>query len=431
VSEITGRVETAGSGAWHEVTAGDGRRLRVRFVIPGELVRVSEREDDPGHGDLLEVLEPSPHRRRAECRHFGPCGGCQLQHVTPAHQRSLRADRLRELLLGLDLGDAADELVVVDSTSPLAYRSRARFQAGTGPDGSRRLGFHATGGRRTVDVRECPLLTPELQAAWETLRRALTELAPSGLTGLEVTALPGSSDVLVMLNPRDRAPEPWPGIGEELIAQGAASGACVRLGKNDERPRRLGVAAALGRSPAGRPVAAPLGGFVQGNLPGADRLCDELVRLAEPEGRRVLELHAGAGLLSHALAEAGAEVGAFELDELSVAAAALLPPPSRGTLELRTGEAERAFEEHGHDAEVLVTDPPRSGLGNLAGKIAERGPERLVGIWCSLDGLERDLRVLAKAYAIGAVSLLDLFTQTRHCEVVVRFDRRMAASPGA
>ena len=57
-----------------------------RFVAPGERVLVRERADDPGYGDLLRVLEAHPGRREAPCPHFGPCGGCQLQHLAPSAQ---------------------------------------------------------------------------------------------------------------------------------------------------------------------------------------------------------------------------------------------------------------------------------------------------------------------------------------------------------
>ncbi len=423
MKEFEGLVEAAGTGAWQEVSTPHWRRLRVRFVIPGERVRVGRRDHDPGHADLLEVLEASPHRREPHCPHFGPCGGCQLQHVEVSFQLELRAERTRAALVAAGFPEAADSLRLVEAPAAFGYRSRARFQAAGGPGGPWQLGFHETGGSRTLDVSRCPILTPELQAAWQDLRQALVELEPTGLTGLEVTALPGSGSVLVTLNPRDRAPEPWPALGQQLIARGVATGVSAQLRRDDERPSLVGEPATLGRTPAGRPVATALGGFVQGNLGGADQLCDELVRLSEPAGLRVLELHAGAGLLSHALAEAGAEVRAFELDGASVEAARLLPPPSAGSLELREGDADRAFEAHAADSDLLVTDPSRSGLGDLAQVIAKSGPERLAGVWCSLDALERDLTVLRSSYRLSAVSLVDLFPQTRHCEVVALLER--------
>lgn len=423
MSESEGRVEAAGSGAWNEVTTPHRRKLRVRFVIPGELVRIARRDEDPGHADLLEVLEASPHRCEPACSLFGRCGGCQLQHVSASQQLEQRAERARETLRRCGQGSAAESLRLVEAPTPLGYRSRARFQVAGGAGEAWRLGFHEAGGSRTLDAPDCPLLSAELRAAWQALRPILTAANPRGLTGLELTALPDSPATLLFLNPRDRPPEPWPALGEELLASGVVSGVAVRPSRDDERPALLGDEAALGRTPAGRPVAVALGGFLQANLGGADRLCDELIRLAEPAGRRLLELHAGAGLLSHALASAGAELRAFEIDARSVAASHLLPAPPRGSLDLREADAGRAFEAHADDAEVLVTDPSRSGLGELAPAIAERGPARLVGVWCSLEGFERDLQRLGKAYRLSSASLVDLFPQTRHCELVARLDR--------
>jgi tRNA/tmRNA/rRNA uracil-C5-methylase (TrmA/RlmC/RlmD family) len=151
-------------------------------------------------------------------------------------------------------------------------------------------------------------------------------------------------------------------------------------------------------------MAAAAGGFVQGNLEGADMLVDSVVRLttAGTDGKskgRVLELFCGAGLLSWGLAEAGFNVIAVELHAASVEAARLLPPPptAEGSMELTAADAHKALSiAAARNVEVIVMDPPRCGLGDsFAAELRKYGPPALVGVWCDIGSFSKDLRSLA------------------------------------
>jgi 23S rRNA (uracil1939-C5)-methyltransferase len=65
---------------------GRDENQRVVFVpltIPGEKVKVTIVDDKKrfARGQLVEIIDPAPGRIVARCPHFGPCGGCQFQHI--------------------------------------------------------------------------------------------------------------------------------------------------------------------------------------------------------------------------------------------------------------------------------------------------------------------------------------------------------------
>src|SRR5438874_8549985 len=78
----------------------DGQAVFVPFTTTGDLVRarVTERRKGFLRAAIIDIVEPGPDRRPAPCPYFGPCGGCQLQHVTYPAQLAAKAGFVREAL---------------------------------------------------------------------------------------------------------------------------------------------------------------------------------------------------------------------------------------------------------------------------------------------------------------------------------------------
>ncbi len=415
--------------------------MRIDGVVPGELVLARERVGGKGWAELIELLEPSSARRDAPCIYAGRCGGCHWQHIEAARQSELRLARLRWLLVQAGIPEPQEKSEHLPSPQELAYRYRARFQIAARTREQDRasanedqpavkgdasievlFGFHGLGTRAVVDTAHCPLLAPELAQAHNHVRGVLAKLAIPGLNGLELTALPGARGALCVLNPRDRAPEDWPACGEHLLE--ACGDALVSVTAQPERgtdePLILGERSLLGRTPDGHPIAVAARGFLQANLAAADHLADAVTQLAEAApGVRILELFAGSALLGWRLAATGATVHSIESDALAVEAGQRLPAPPRGHLHLEGGDALSLRTATLCETDVLVADPPRSGLGGLAETLATRGPERFVLVACSMSSLVRDLKVLCTGhYQLRRLLTADLFPQTRHLETV-------------
>jgi len=78
----------------------DGFVVFVRGALPGESVRVRVGRVKAGYaeGDCLEVLRPSPDRIVPPCRHYGECGGCDLQHLSPPAQAEAKRRQVIAML---------------------------------------------------------------------------------------------------------------------------------------------------------------------------------------------------------------------------------------------------------------------------------------------------------------------------------------------
>src|SRR5215467_12154363 len=82
--------------------AADGP-IYVSYALPGEKIRARL----TGHrGEISEIISPSADRQAPACRHFGRCGGCQLQHWREAPYLAWKREQVVQALSRRGLGGA-------------------------------------------------------------------------------------------------------------------------------------------------------------------------------------------------------------------------------------------------------------------------------------------------------------------------------------
>ena len=115
---------------------------------------------------------------------------------------------------------------------------------------------------------------------------------------------------------------------------------------------------------------------------------------------RVLELYAGSGALSLALAEAGATVLAVESFAPACERLSRAAREQRLSLEVQQGDAgvvAQALSQQGQRFDVVVVNPPRRGLDvQVREAVAHLGPQRMAYVSCNPATLARDLAHLAR-----------------------------------
>src|SRR2546427_3153329 len=154
----------------------------VKGALPGEVARVRVRRVRPGYaeGECLEILAASRDRVAPPCRHFGECGGCDLQHLSRRAQAEAKRSQVKALLARV----AGFEDLPVQAAEPAGeetqYRFRMDFDWGTGPGGRPVLGLHhAERAGEILPIETCLLMPePVNQIRTQFARRA----AESGLS---------------------------------------------------------------------------------------------------------------------------------------------------------------------------------------------------------------------------------------------------------
>lgn len=369
---------------------GVGRDVqgRVTFVprtAPGDRIRarVGHATASFARADLVELIAPSPSRVAPPCPHFARgCGGCQWQHVARAEQlaakQAIVAGALRKLA-GVTLHPIADPAPAYH------WRRRARFHVVAGT-----VGLYALGSHRVLPIDRCPQLEPGLEPA---LARAAAAAPPDG----ELALLLGHrGDVAIGVG------GPWP-AGEQLIGQARIRG--VVAGDRTYGEPVLELEPGLWGGPWD---------FAQASAAGNAALIACTRAAVGAGGGRLLELYAGAGNLTRALAADGWQVLATD----AVAPARAL------AMEHRAGPVRDVLAALSGPFDAVVLDPPRSGAADAIDGIHRLAPPLVVYVSCDTATLARDAaRLVAGGYRATDAWPIDLMPQTAHVEVVLRLVR--------
>ena len=384
VAEVE-RLAAGGEGVAH---APDGRVVFVAGGAPGDRVRVRVVEEHPKwlRGEIDAIEAPGPGRVAPRCPLFGRCGGCAWQHLDYATQLAAKADILRDALVrigGLALPGGGE--IETTASPPYGYRGRARVGVARGVVGFRRLRSHAL-----EPAAACPVLVPELE-------RALAALA---------AAPPARDGEIELCAGDDGRVRAW---GPGGLLHGEA---------------QLAIDAGAAR------IEVSPGVFFQGNARVRGALLTAVLEAAG-RGRRALDLCAGAGFFTFALAERFAEVWAVESSPPAVRDLRRnLEASGAGNVRVECAPLERFLAGPGardFAADAIVVDPPRTGLGAALAKdlaAAAGAAARVVYVSCAPATLARDLAVLAaEGLRLRSVRGFDLFPQTAHVEAIAVLSR--------
>lgn len=388
----------------------------VDGALPGELVATTlyEMRKRFWRGSLRQVLEPSPDRVAGP--HAG-CAGCDWAHFAPAAARQAKRALFLETMERLGkLDPALFGDLPIEASAP-AYRLRARFHVSDG-----KPGYYAPGTHRVVTAETCEALSVETRARLPALEDAIRA---SGASVAELALLESvDAGRRVIRATVSGDPAAAARLGESLSR--SVEGVRVRSAEGRRLLERGDRTLAL--SVGGRAFSVSVDSFFQGNR----FLVETLSADVAAEARKVrpgpaLDAFGGVGLFAGALLSAGHAVQSVEADAGAASDASLTREgfEDGGRWEIGEGTLGQFLEEDDRRFDLLVADPPRSGLNaDVAGELARRAKERFLYISCDPATLARDLpAILAEGFSIRAAKLYDLFVFTHRVEALVALER--------
>jgi 23S rRNA (uracil-5-)-methyltransferase RumA len=365
--------------------------------------------------------------------------------LSESDQREWKRRILADALARLGgFGDPVLDPVAVVSEE-LGYRNKVEFSLGRDADGKRVVGLHpSAGGSALVDVPACPLQHSAANAVLGSARQFLLDPDRAAAirwpgrdeARLVVRRSGGTGQLLVGLR---STTEPFPlaaELAEHLASRHPNLRGVVRITARSRRRGGSRVETLWGHPHiiervGGQKFRLPAATFLQVNSAASEELVRRVTQAAQPLQRRsVLDLYGGVGAYGFAMSRAGAgSVLVCDADRDAIECGRRAARDSKtGGIRFVHADAAGFLREkvaHGAGFDVVVANPPRTGLGRgSVGSILGVRPSRVVVVSCDPATLARDLRALVEGgCSLQKVTPLDMFPQTAHIEAIALLAR--------
>ena len=403
------------------LAAHQGKRVFVPYTLPGESISA---QISAVHGSTIfargkKLYAASADRVFPRCAHFGfgRCWGCQFQHIDYPAQLLIKQDALAQQLARV--GKLPDSLIdsimrpLLPSPEQWGYNHRlSLYRAATGDWGLRRQGGQARQGQGGIEaLAECHSAHPDLMDTlamldldYEQARRMTLQRGCDGR-------------VMIIFHIDD---ETAPTLHTDLPIS-------VNLLLPDNSPINLIGDAYSMVAFANHVIRITAGSYIRPNISQLGALADQvLAALALNGNEQVLDLYAGVGVFSAAMAERAKLITLVES----------YPPAANDAeynlrqfdhIDIVEGQVEAVLQDMAASAahyDVALVDPPSSGINDeIVQSLLALGIRRLVYVSSDPASLARDCRRLMEAgFQLQSVQALDTAPQTAYMTTVAAFE---------
>jgi 23S rRNA (uracil1939-C5)-methyltransferase len=418
----------------------EGYVVFVTGGMPGDRVRavVGKRKRAYAEAQMTELLEPGPDRIAPRADH----PGAPWQVLAYDRQLEVKEAQVREALTRIGKLDGFELEPIVPAVQQWRYRNKLEYSFGTGPGGELVCGFHAPGRwDEIVPIEDCLLASEPANAARE---RIVAWCREQGLTAYDRRThegllrnlvvregrRTGALQVRLVTGPgrldRDSLIAAGDGLDGLLWTRLDSVGETTQGGETELLAGSERFEEAVGQMRFEISSEA----FFQTNTEMAERLYELAIDYAGLGGfERLYDLYCGIGTIGLLMSPRVAEVWGLELVPEAIAdAIANARLNEVDNANFFAGDvrlAMRELVERAGRPDLLVVDPPRSGLSQkVVRRIIEASPKRIVYVSCNPTTLAPNAAQLVEAgYELVRVRPVDMFPQTPHIECVAELVR--------
>jgi 23S rRNA (uracil1939-C5)-methyltransferase len=457
------KVEIIDAGAEGKAVARvDNRVIFIPYGVPGDVVdvQVTGRKKSFFEGKIVNFHEYSPFRVSPACEHFGLCGGCRWQNMSYEKQLFYKQKQVKDHFDRIGKFDYPEIRPILGSEDVFFYRNKLEYTFSnrkwfTGPRpetglnvNANGIGFHLPGMfDRIIDIEKCHLQAEPTNAirlaardyalekglsfydvkTWEGLLRNL--IIRNTLTGhLMVIVVFRDDETEIISGLLNFLKDKFPGITSLMYV--------INPKRNDDitdLETRLfhGDPFMIEEMPAFNPEdhnlkfkIAPVS-FFQVNVKQASKLFRVATEMADFKGNEtVYDLYSGTGTIACYAAKYVKKVVGMEYNDAAISDSFENASFNGiGNVTFHSGDIAKIlnkefFETNGYP-EIIITDPPRSGMHEkVVLQINEARPEKVVYISCNPATQARDIQLMSEFYEVNAVQPVDMFPHTQHVENV-------------
>ena len=371
---------------------------KVTFVegaLPTETVDIRIIKEKKNYNDakIISYIEESSDRVNYQCPFYDKCGACDIGYIDYNKGIEYKKNNFIDIMKRYANIDINPDIVLLDR---FGYRNKITLRV----DNKGKISLLESKSNTKVNIDNCLIVNDNINS----IIKILSDL---NLNGINTVTIRGEKEIMVILDGN---------IDNNYI---------INILKDKVSSIILNNEVIYGNDYINIKVnnldyaIYPLS-FFQVNTKMMIKLYDKVKEYAG-RGSRLLDLYCGAGTIGIYLNDNFNYIDGFEINKDAVKGANLNKEINNITN--ATFQCKSASDINIKDYDVVVVDPPRSGLdNNTLNNLLSSGSNKIVYVSCSPITLARDINILKSKYEIKDITLFDMFPNTKHLESVCLFD---------
>ncbi len=342
-------------------------------------------------GKVLRLLKASCFRVNPDCPYLN-CG-CHLKHLDYSEQLKYKTNKVKNILFkfGHDVFNVKD----IVSAEICNYRNKVTLKVFDG------VGYYENGSNNFICISSCLIASPRINVV-------IKRLSSLNLNGVSEIIIKDFEDVMVVIK-GSMDVSLLKDVCDIIFMDGK-----LVYGKEYTKTNINGFDFMVSKD-----------AFFQVNRFLTEKLYSKALEYAG-SGDMAFDLYCGTGTISLMLSKSFKKVIGIELNKEAVICALDNKRINNvSNAEFICGDVSLEIQKMDGCADVIVVDPPRSGLTKEGiNSIFRISPSRVVYVSCDPVTLARDLNILKEFYDVIEITPFDMFPQTYHVETICMLERK-------
>lgn len=378
----------------------NGKVVFIPKVIVGDIVDIDIIKEYKNYsiGKVNKIIKKSAKRVDVLCPYYDICGGCSISAYTYHDELEYKVNNVIDIFKrnGIDIKPN-----IIKSDNRYGYRNKITLQVSNGI-----IGLYEEDSNTIVDVDKCLLVSDKLNEIIDIIKRNINVNKCN-----KIVIRDTYYGIMIIFYGSVNSEEVIKYLGNKVVS----------IYTYDNKYRCIYGEKYLYEMIGEYKYRISPDSFFQVNSRTVNKLYNKVVEYAIESEKKdnLIDLYCGTGTIGIYLSKYFNSIIGIELNRQAVEdAKENAKINSVNNIEFYAGDVGKIINDQ-IKADVIVVDPPRSGLDKRTKDILLKiKANKIVYVSCNPLTLARDIKELDSGYKLGDITLVDMFPNTHHVESV-------------
>lgn len=379
----------------------NGKVVFIPKVIVGDIVDIDIVKEYKNYniGKVNKIIKKSAKRVDVLCPYYDVCGGCSISAYTYHDELEYKVNNVIDIFKRNDIDIKPN---IIKSDNRYGYRNKITLQVSNGI-----IGLYEEDSNKIVDVDKCLLVSDKLNEIIDIIKRNINVNKCN-----KIVIRDTYYGIMIIF---------YGSVNSEEVTK-YLDNKVVSIYTYDNKYRCIYGEKYLYEMIGEYKYRISPDSFFQVNSRTVNKLYNKVVEYAIRNEKKdnLVDLYCGTGTIGIYLSKYFNSIIGIELNKQAVEDAKENARINDiNNIEFYAGDVGKIINDQ-IKADVIVVDPPRSGLDNRTKDILLKiKANKIVYVSCNPLTLARDIKELDNGYDLGDITLVDMFPNTHHVECVV------------